>query len=80
MSAEVVAFHNLSGDIVKGLRALADRIERGEEFDDDVKFVICAPFTSTDQFRAYAWGTCSTLEALGAYALVVTSRLVHEPD
>lgn len=75
MSAEVVKFKPVGGDIVAGLRALADRIENGDEIDE-VKFVVGASFTASGRFRAYCWGPCSNLEAMGAFSTVVVNGLV----
>lgn len=78
MTAEIVPLNAVSGDVVKGLRDLADRIERGTEAEDGVRFIITAVFDAKTRFNSYAWGECSLLEVLGAYALVQKCKLVGD--
>jgi len=76
MTVNVIALPTVSGDVPAGLRRLADRIERGEEFPD-LQFVVAVAVDHDAAFTAFAWGKCSTLEAVGALARAVSHDLVQ---
>lgn len=75
MTAEVVPFGELSNDMPNGLRRLADRIEQGIV---PAKFIVAVVVKHEPRFITYAWGNCSGLEAVGALAQAMTTKIMEE--
>ena len=72
---EAVPIGAVSGDIAAGLRALADRVDAGEY--PNLQFVAAISVDRGGAFKAFAWGPCSNLEAIGAFARAVSWDLVN---
>lgn len=69
---KVVEFDN-PVDIVKMLRAAADRVEQGEF--PDLRFVVAVFVDHDASFTAFSWGQVSTLEVIGALARAISCDL-----
>lgn len=76
MSAEIVEFTPVSGDISRALRDAADRVDAGEY--PGLRFVVAVFVDSDDAFSTYGWGTVSLLEAIGALARAATKDLIDD--
>lgn len=73
---EVVRFPQQAKDIAAGLRGLAQRVEDGEF--EDLQFVCALTVNVHAEFTAFAWGECSPLETIGAFARAVARDLIDE--
>lgn len=74
MSAALVDFPTVSNDIPAALRKLADRVEAGEF--PDIKFIAAVVVEISGEryeYTTFGWGSCSPLEAAGAFARSASS-------
>jgi hypothetical protein len=70
----VVAFPGKSGDIVGGLRRLADRIEAGDW--PDLQFAQALLVNRDASFTCFGFGPASMLEVIGAMSRALANDLV----
>jgi hypothetical protein len=75
VTAELVPFGELGNDMPNGLRRLADQIENGVV---PAKFIVAVVVKHEPHFITYAWGNCSGLEAVGALAQALTTKIMEE--
>jgi hypothetical protein len=78
MAAVVTKFPGVSGDIVGGLRRLADRIE-AEEFPD-AQFVQALVVNYDASFTCLAFGPAKMLEVIGAMSRALANDLAVDNE
>ena len=71
--AEVIPFTGTSGDIVAGLRRLADRIEDGEW--PELQFAQALVVNRDASFACFGFGPASLLEVIGAMSRALANDL-----